>query len=198
MIPDSFAIMPDTIIAFFSWLFSSVTSIFSFLLGIGEPTLVLAGFKIFPLDIILALLLSGVIVFYMSFKEKYEAIGAKREKRISEMYLRPSPAEVKNKRWDNISYMIRTPNPADWRVAIIECDSMLDDLFVRLGYPGSSLGERMKSANKANFPTIEDAWEAHKVRNQIAHAGNGFVLDQREALRVFYLYERVFRDAGYI
>jgi hypothetical protein len=179
-------------------LFRSVGSILSFVFGVGEPGLVIAGFSIFPLDIILTLLLTGIIIFYMTFSEKLASVESARDKRIDGMYLRPSPVEMKNKRWDTISYMIRTPNPADWRIAIIDADSMLDDLLIRLGYPGASLGERLKSANKANFPTLDDAWEAHKVRNQIAHAGGGFQLDQREALRVYYLYERVFRDSGYI
>jgi len=193
----SFWIQPDTIIDFFVYVFRAIGSFLSFTFGVGQPLLSIGGFSIYPLDIILALLLAGVVMFYSTFNEKYKAVGKAREEKMKNMYIKSSPEEVKNKRWENISYLIRTPNPADWKMAIIDCDNMLDDLFQRLGYPGGSLGERMKSANTANFPTLQDAWEAHKVRNQIAHQ-SGFVLDAREALRVYYLYERVFRDAHYI
>ena len=46
----------------------------------------------------------------------------------------------------------------------------------------------------ASFKTIELAWDAHKMRNRIAHEGSDFVLTEREAKRVFVLYESVFRE----
>lgn len=197
MSADSIWISPDTIVDFFSWVFRSIGNVFGFVFGVGEPFFTIAGVGIYPLDIILALLLAGIGMFYTTFKEKYDAINKQRDAQIAAMYLRTDPVVIQNKRWENISYLVRTPNPADWKIAIIDCDNMLDDLFMRLGYPGATLGERMKSANKANFPMLDEAWEAHKIRNQIAHQ-SGFSLDAREALRVYYLYERVFRDARYI
>jgi transposase len=56
------------------------------------------------------------------------------------------------------------------------------------------MGERMKAIEKSDFNTIDDAWEAHKARNNIAHQGGGFALNQREARRIISLYERVFRE----
>jgi hypothetical protein len=197
MIPDSLWIQSDAILDFFVYIFEVIGDILGFLVGVGDPIFNIGGFALYPIDSILVILLAGVFVFYTTFTGKFNAVVAAREEKIKNMYIRSSPEDVKNKRWENISYLIRTPNPADWRVAIIDCDNMLDDLFQRLGYPGATLGERMKNATKANFPTLESAWEAHKVRNLIAHDGS-FVLDAREALRVYYLYERVFRDAGYI
>jgi hypothetical protein len=56
----------------------------------------------------------------------------------------------------------------------------------------------MKSIEKSDFNSIDMAWEAHKIRNSIAHEGSDFLLNQREAKRVIGLYEIVFREFRYI
>ncbi len=198
MFTDSFWISPDVISDFFGWLFRGIGNFLAFIFGVGDPLFRVGGVGIYWLDILLAIMVASVILFYMVFSGKLSEIKKKREARIASMYLQSAPEVIQNQRWETISYLIRTPNPADWRVAIIDADTMLDDLFARLGYPGNTLGERMKSANKHTFPALNEAWEAHKVRNQIAHAGSGFVLDQRQALQTYYLYEKVFRESGYI
>ena len=60
------------------------------------------------------------------------------------------------------------------------------------------MGERLKNLDAADFRNIDKAWEAHKIRNAIAHEGADFVLSQREAKRIIGLYEQVFRDSNYI
>ena len=63
---------------------------------------------------------------------------------------------------------------------------------------GENLGERLKSVGKDRFKSLDDAWEAHLVRNKIAHEGLKFDITKREAQRVIYLYEKVFREFGHI
>ena len=45
---------------------------------------------------------------------------------------------------------------------------MLDDLLIRLGFTGDSLGERLRNVSPRHFPKKNQAWTAHKVRNRIA------------------------------
>lgn len=101
-------------------------------------------------------------------------------------------------RWQKIRTLFASQNDADWRMAIIESDAMLEDLMLHLGYDGNTLGERLKSANKQNFPAIEMAWKAHLVRNKIAHEGSRFQLSHMQALRVMRWYEEVFRQARHL
>jgi len=71
---------------------------------------------------------------------------------------------------------------------------MLEELLRTIGYNGESVGEMLKSVDKNEFLTIEDAWEAHKVRNAIAHSGGDFQLNERETKRVIALFEKVFKE----
>jgi len=106
--------------------------------------------------------------------------------------------DVVNKRWKEILDHASSPNESDWRLAIIEADSMLDEMMEVMGYQGETLGEKLKSVEKSDFTSIEKAWEAHKVRNMIAHKGSTQTLSQREARRIIALYEEVFTEFQYI
>ncbi|MDB4992025.1 MAG: protein of unknown function with transrane region [Parcubacteria group bacterium] len=100
-------------------------------------------------------------------------------------------ALVEHSRWKYIMQLIESGLPGDWRNAIIESDIMLDELLSRLGYPGISVGEKLKAAN---FRTIRNAWDAHMVRNDIAHQGSAFELTEHVAHRTIANYEAVFRE----
>jgi hypothetical protein len=102
--------------------------------------------------------------------------------------------EGRNPRWLSVIQNIESQNPNDWRQAILEADIMLDELVTRIGYRGESLGEKLKAVEPSDFMTIEQAWEAHKIRNLIAHAGSDFILTRREALRAIDLFRQVFEE----
>lgn len=104
----------------------------------------------------------------------------------------------RNERWEHVLEYLASSNSSDWKLAVMEADSMLEDLTDQLELDGVNLGERLKSSNKEKFKTLDDAWEAHIVRNKIAHEGSMFELSQHEANRIITLYENVFREFGHI
>lgn len=97
-------------------------------------------------------------------------------------------------RWNNIVEEASSDDERKWRLAILEGDIMLNELLDVLGYRGETMADKMKQADRATFRTIDQAWEAHRVRNQIAHQGSAHLLSGREARRVIGLYEQVFRE----
>ena len=101
----------------------------------------------------------------------------------------------KNARWDGVAALASSANEGDWRRAILEADSMLDTLLIDRGYAGETLGDRLKSAE---FQTINLAWEAHRVRNAIAHLGEAFPLTERDVQVTIDQYRRVFEEFNYI
>jgi len=100
----------------------------------------------------------------------------------------------KNERWEKVQKYINSNNSSDWRLAVIEADVMLEELLRTLGYVGESVGEMLKSIDKSEFLTVDDAWEAHKVRNNVAHSGGDFQLSERDARHTISLFEKVFRE----
>ena len=99
-----------------------------------------------------------------------------------------------NPQWKRISDHVETINESDWKMAIIEADIMLGTLLENMGLPGETIGDKLKAVEKSDFLTVDNAWEAHKVRNQISHEGSTFSINQREAKRVVGLYKTVFEE----
>jgi hypothetical protein len=95
--------------------------------------------------------------------------------------------------WKKIDGYIRSENPSDWKVAILEADHVLELVITQMGFPGETFGEKLKSIHPSQFPYLDLAWEAHKFRNDIAHSSNR-PLSHSEANRIVGLYERVFKE----
>lgn len=103
-----------------------------------------------------------------------------------------------NEQWRKVLNYTFSINHADWKLAVIEADVMLDILMDQLGFKAENLGEKLKLANQENFRNLTAAWEVHTIRNRIAHEGSSFELSQHETKRVIALYEQIFREFGYI
>jgi hypothetical protein len=103
---------------------------------------------------------------------------------------------IENERWHNVQTHLESQNPNDWKLAIIEADVLLEHMLEKAGYAGVTVAEKLKSASVRSFHSIEDAWQAHRVRNQIAHGGADFVLTQKVAKETLIQYERVFKEFG--
>ncbi|MFA6278546.1 MAG: hypothetical protein WCS97_00465 [Candidatus Paceibacterota bacterium] len=121
-------------------------------------------------------------------------LRAREEKYYSTVILAPDAIGGTNLRWQHIESLINGATTSEWRDAIIEADIMLDDLLTKNGYVGDGVGEKLKSVEPTEFKTLQEAWEAHKVRNQIAHQGSAFDLSETLARRTIAHYENVFRE----
>jgi len=115
-----------------------------------------------------------------------------------EKKLREGEEVSKNPRWlKTLSYLF-SQHESDWKLAVIEADSMLEGLMDQMGFKEENLGEKLKGATQESFHGLTSAWEVHTIRNKIAHDGAAFTLTQREAKRIIALYEQIFREYGYI
>ena len=102
--------------------------------------------------------------------------------------------ELENPAWQRVLDNLLGPGENDWKLAIMEADVMLGDLLNNMALPGESIGEKLKAVDGALFRTINNAWEAHKIRNEVAHRDSTFFLSQHEARRVVELYRTVFEE----
>lgn len=100
----------------------------------------------------------------------------------------------RNETWENIRTKLLSDNQSDWRLAIIEADIYMDRLLDGRGFHGETTSDKLKQITSHDMASIQIAWEAHKVRNRIAHEGAAFTLTQPEARRILSQFEIVFRD----
>ncbi len=107
-------------------------------------------------------------------------------------------AHAQNERWRRIEELSASTNHGDWRRAILEADIMLGDALNQAGYVGPTIGDQLKMTNPLQLTTLDLAWRAHKVRNDIAHGGEAYELTQRDAQAAINNFRRVFEELGAI
>lgn len=101
-------------------------------------------------------------------------------------------------RWNRVMEHAGSDDEHKWRLAILEADIMLNELLDVQGYKGETMGEKMKQVSRGDFNSIDDAWEAHKMRNRVAHEGSNITLTERDKNRIIGQYSRVFNEFGFI
>ncbi|MDP2593194.1 MAG: hypothetical protein Q8P52_00895 [bacterium] len=140
------------------------------------------------------LLVAGIIYCSIRITQIREA-----EKAIYGPRPETSPvSEVLNRKWQMVLEHLESEKESDWRLAILEADIMLDEMLEGQGYHADTLADKLKMIEPSDFTTLDFAWTAHKVRNQIAHEGSAFQLTHREAKKVVSLFEKVFKEFKYI
>lgn len=102
------------------------------------------------------------------------------------------------KQWNHIREQIASEDEKQWRLAILEADIMLSELLDLQGLKGETMADKLKQGTRATFRTIDLAWEAHQMRNRIAHEGMKLHLDAHDARRVIGMYELVFREFKFV
>lgn len=99
------------------------------------------------------------------------------------------------KQWAKIRERLAQPTEAEWKISVIEADNLVDDVLRRMGYPGTSMGERLKNITQAQVTTLDAIWAGHRVRNKIVHDPEGRLL-HREARDTIANFEAFLNEAN--
>ncbi len=125
------------------------------------------------------------------------ASSRKKEQKQS-MHTEPEPqGAIYMHEWANIKSGIQSASDADAALIIIEADSLVDRVLKDMKLSGDTMGERLKALGEQKFESINDLWEAHKLRNQIAHEGAKGIT-YGDAVWALERYERALKKLGVI
>lgn len=136
----------------------------------------------------------GIIYVFIIWRE-IQDIEFKKYSAITSLEVE---SKERNVQWFRVQQHIESEHPAEWHLAILSADTMLETILRERGYEGDTTGERLKAVDQSDLQSLSKAWEAHKFRNRIAHEGVHFDISKREARRIIALYERVFIDLNYL
>ena len=101
-------------------------------------------------------------------------------------------------KWKDIKNKINSDSIEDLKEAIIMADSILDDIFSRIGYKMDGLGEKLKNIEPSDFESLQEVWDAYKVRSRIAQEGANFEISHEEAKSALAKYEKGLKELKYI
>lgn len=144
-----------------------------------------------PIFIIIALLFLFIIAFLLLKNSwlKYCFL----EDWTEFFIYRPFGVKKTFKRWARIIKRLEEKSEADRKLAVIEADSLLDEVLKKIGYKGETMRERLEQIDPKTLPILERIWQAHKVRNNVVHDPD-YHLAQEEAKETVEIYEQALRD----
>jgi hypothetical protein len=97
------------------------------------------------------------------------------------------------RQWEKIKKRLDSGTEAEYKLALIEADSLLDDILERMGYKGETLDERLKEVPKTFLSNIDEVEKAHQVRNDSVHNPDYHLTDD-QAKEAMEIYEKALRD----
>ncbi len=108
-----------------------------------------------------------------------------------------SYGKTEDKKWEQIKARLKKGDEANLKLAVIEADNILDDIFKRMGLPGSKMEERMDQIQPHEMKSIDGVRDAHRVRNLIIHQPS-YQLSQSAAEQAIEYFEAALKELEYL
>lgn len=96
------------------------------------------------------------------------------------------------KKWEGVMRRLQSGNVSQYKVAILEADSIVDEILGRIGHGGENMAERLEQMKTGQLDYQDELIAAHKVRNRIIH-DESFLVDEDLAKKTVAIYERFLR-----
>lgn len=98
--------------------------------------------------------------------------------------------------WRAVLEQLASENASDWKLAVMSADAVTDEALIDIKLEGETMADRLKTLGESRrLRSYETVWDAHKVRNEIAHDPRR-LLSQEEARRVIQYYEEALKELG--
>ena len=168
-----------------------VERIADFFTGAGSQSLgtigsIVAFFKVIFIFFFILFLIGIFYVIYQTtfYRPKFELV------------LEPGKVphqKFARKRWDEIMQRFALGSESDFRLAVVEADSLVEEVFKKIGFDGETLGDRIQAISEHELHSISGLKEAHGLRNRLVHTP-GFKVSRSEAELALSRYEDVLEE----
>ncbi len=172
-----------------------------FLVFLNRETAINFIYFLNALEIFFVLYAIFLIYKFFNFKHKFDHHVHDIHHRFSKMYV-PSKEDELAKishnvfKFEKSKAHIASRFPEEWKIGIIELDTVLKNLLIENNYTGAGIVEMLSDAYEKGFTKVREALEAHKLRTRIVRVGVKYDLTQAEAEAALSNYEEVFKELG--
>ncbi|MDD5551871.1 MAG: hypothetical protein PHI88_01775 [Candidatus Pacebacteria bacterium] len=98
------------------------------------------------------------------------------------------------KKWKKIKKRIESPSEANWKLAVIESEEIVENVLSKMGYKGEGIKEKLKNVKEAQIPNVSDLISAHDIFiNILADPDYKFTRDK--AVKIFSSFEEFLKNA---
>lgn len=145
-------------------------------------TISIALSLLFIWGIVYSIIRSGYMNYQIDYYSDYlglGTVGRRRQLRV----------------WKQILKRVSSNDASQLKLAVLEADKIMDEIFKMSGYRGDTVDDRFGQVSAEVLPNIDQVREAHKVRDRIAREPD-FTITQQEAKEVLKIYQQAFRALG--
>ncbi len=160
-------------------------------LSLNSPTTQFLIFWVKVFSPIVFLFFLGVIIFSLK-KSSFIRMGFWQDF-VELMNQKAYGVGKVEKKWLVITKRLETPNAADWKLAVIEAESLIEEILARMGFSGESFGDRLKKMDKSQLPSLNDLTQAHQIRQNIIHDPD-YRLEIDQVVKTIAIYERALKE----
>lgn len=104
--------------------------------------------------------------------------------------------KVAKKVWEAMKIKAKEATEESASLFVVEADTIVDEALIKIGVVGDTMGERLKALRGQKI-NLDELWEVHKIRNQIAHTP-GYRIKLGDLNNILNKYERVLKDLDVI
>ncbi len=97
--------------------------------------------------------------------------------------------------WRKIVQKMKSEDPMQWKVSILEADKIMDDMIRAAGFRSITTDERFKQITPEFVANFDEIQAAHKVRNRCAQEPD-FMVAKEEAIQTLRAYKKAFQEFG--
>lgn len=133
-----------------------------------------------------------VLVIDLFFLLYFKGIGSDVRKGLTGMDMPYVSKGKMEKKWDKVKERLKTGSVSQYKVAILEADSIVDDIIGRIGHGGGNMTEKLEQLKAGQLDYQEELLEVHQIRNKIVHDEN-FIVDRELAEKTVGVYEKFLR-----
>ncbi len=98
-----------------------------------------------------------------------------------------------SKKWGKIKKRLEKDNEAEYKLALIEADKILDDILKKMGYGEKSLNEKLKRLSSNDVSNLEELLKANEICQNVVHDPN-YRLNKEKAEEIINIFEESFKD----
>ncbi len=157
-------------------------------------------YRLGPIFIVLDVVLLGVLIFSVvkvwPLRQKLVVFGKAHSHAGAGHGQSPTPRKrnpLVLRHWTDIVRRANTGKPENLRWSILEADALVDLVLKEMQLPGEQMAERLTQLSPRSIKTLNKLWDAHRLRNEIAHTP-GFNITTRQAEQALFSYRDFLKE----
>lgn len=95
--------------------------------------------------------------------------------------------------WQKIQARLEKTDEASLKLAVIEADNFFGDILKRMGLAGKDMGERLEQISREQLKSIDEVWDAHRLRNLIVHESDVHI-NREQAEKAVNAYKNALKE----